>query len=301
MRLVADQVIRLQGKPATPGAFYRDMRTMALDGFVVDVPDTPANERAFGRPGSSRAPAAFPQARVLSLCETGSHVLWRSLIKPCSRGEVTMAHYLLRRLQPGMLLLWDRNFHSYRMVQATLARGAHCLGRAKTNLIFEPTELLSDGSFLAQLSPDAKARRRDAGGVTVRVIEYALDTAVGPGTERYRLVTSLLDEHAFPAETLAATYHERWEVETALDEVKVHQWAHPKPLRSQHPREVVQEVYGLLLAHLAIRAVMHQAALQQGVDPDRLSFTGALHVLRRAIPRAQRTWPEAFPLFRPTS
>src|SRR5206468_9802340 len=104
------QVIQLQGTPETPGAFYRGMRTMALDGFVVDVPDTPANERAFGRPGSSRAPAAFPQARVLSLCETGSHVLWRSLIKPCSRGEVTMAPYLLRSLRKDMLLLWVRNF-----------------------------------------------------------------------------------------------------------------------------------------------------------------------------------------------
>ena len=96
---------------------------------------------------------------------------------------------------------------------------------------------------------------------------------------------------------LAATYHERWEIETALAEVKVHQWAHPRPLRSQRPREVVQEVYGLLLAHLAIRTLMYQAALHDGVDPDRLSFTGALRVLRRAIPRAQRTPPKRLPLF----
>ena len=104
---------------------------------------------------------------------------------------------------------------------------------------------------------------------------------------------------AFPAPTLAATYHERWEIETALGEVKVHQWAHPRPLRSRHPREVVQEVYGLLLAHFAIRTVMHRAALRDGLDPDRLSFTGALRVLRRAIPRAQRTAPEHLPLFQP--
>src|SRR3954454_253746 len=127
MRLLTEQVIRLQGKPTTPGAFYRGMRTMALDGFVVDVPDTPSNERAFGRPGSSRAPAAFPQARVLSLCETGSHVLWRSLIKPQARGEVTMAHYLRRSLQKDMLLLWDRNFLSYRTVAGVRQRRAHLL------------------------------------------------------------------------------------------------------------------------------------------------------------------------------
>jgi len=194
-----------------------------------------------------------------------------------------------------MLLLWDRGFHSYAMVRTTLTQGAHFLGRTKRNIVLRPTEILADGSFLAQIYPSPDARRRDAQGIEVRVIEYALDTPAGPGLEKYRLITSLLDEHVFPAQQLAATYHERWEIETALDEVKVHQWAHPRPLRSKHPREVVQEVYGLLLAHLAIRTVMHQAALQEGIDPDRLSFTGALRVLRRAIPRAQRTPPERLP------
>ena len=177
---------------------------------------------------------------------------------------------------------------------------AHFLGRTKRNIVLRPTEVLTDGSFLARIYPSPEARRRDEQGIELRVIEYALDTPAGPGQEKYRLITSLLDERAFPAERLAATYHERWEIETALDEVKVHQWAHPRPLRSKHPREVVQEVYGLLLAHLAIRTVMHQAALREGIDPDRLSFTGALRVLRRAIPRAQRTPPDHLPLFQPT-
>ena len=288
--------------PQTRGAFLAGLRLMAVDGTTLDVADTPANARAFGYPGTGRSSGrgAFPQLRLVALIETGTHALCDAVLRPFRGGEGPAALRLLRSVGPGMLLLWDRNFHPYRLVQATLGRGAHCLGRAKTGLVFAPTERLGDGSFLARLYPDATARRRDAGGIPVRVIEYALGTAAGPGTERYRLVSSLLDERAFPAGALAATYHERWEVETALDEVKVHQWAHPKPLRSQHPREVVQEVYRLLLAHLAIRTVMHQAALRQGVDPDRLSFTGALRVLRRAIPRAQRTWPEAFPLFRPT-
>src|SRR5207248_6542294 len=129
MRLLTERVIQLQGTPETPGAFYRGMRTMARDGFVIDVPDTPANERAFGRPGSGRAPGAFPQARVLALCETGSHVLWRSLIKPYHRGEVTMAHSLLRFPQPDMLPLWDRNFLSYQTVAAVRQRRAHLLDR----------------------------------------------------------------------------------------------------------------------------------------------------------------------------
>ncbi|MCC7366906.1 MAG: hypothetical protein IT306_00695, partial [Chloroflexi bacterium] len=107
--------------------------------------------------------------------------------------------------------------------------------------------------------------------------------------------TDLTVDHAFILEG----YARRWTIETALEEVKVHQWAHPRPLRSKHPREVVQEVYGLLLAHLAIRTVMYQAALRDGIDPDRLSFTGALGVLRRAIPRAQRTPPDRLPSFQP--
>ena len=133
-----------------------------------------ANERAFGRPGSGRAPAAFPQARVLALCETGSHVLWRSLIKPCSRGEVTMAHYLLRSLQQDMLLLWDRNFLSYRTVAEVRPREAHLLARIKSNLIFEPIRVLDDGSYLAKLYRSAADRRKDRDGIPVRIIEYTL-------------------------------------------------------------------------------------------------------------------------------
>ena len=186
------------------------------------------------------------------------------------------------------------------MISGTRGRGAHFLGRTKGNVVLQPTAVLRDGSFLAQVYPTPKARRHRVRGIDVRVIEYVLDTDGAPGPQVYRLITSLLDEQAFPADLLARTDCERWEIETTLDEVKVHPWAHPRPLRSQHPREVVQEVYGLLLAHLAIRTLMHQAALRDGIDPDRLSFTGALRVLRRAIPQAQRTWPEAFPLFAPT-
>jgi hypothetical protein len=272
---------------------------MAIDGTTLDAADTPENDRAFGRPTTGRGVGAFPQVRVLALIETGTHVICDAVIRPFRTGEVPTALRLLRSAGPGMLLLWDRGFHSYEMVRATLKRQAHFLGRTKKNVVLRPTEILTDGSFLAWIYPSPEARRRGEQGIELRVVEYALDTPTGPGREKYRLITSLLDERDFPAERLAATYHERWEIETALGEVKVHQWAHPRPLRSKHPREVVQEVYGLLLAHLAIRTVMYQAALREGVDPDRLSFTGALRVLRRAIPRAQRTPPARLPLFQP--
>lgn len=283
----------------TRGAFLGGLRLMAIDGTTIDVADTPENDRAFGRPTTGRGAGAFPQIRVLALLEPGTHIICDAVIRPFRTGEVPPALHLLRAIGPGMLLLWDRGFHSYEMVHRTLRRGAHFLGRTKRNIVLRPTEILADGSFLAQIYPSPEARRRDEHGIELRVIEYALDSPTGPGREKYRLITSLLDERASPAEQLAATYHERWEIETALDEVKVHQWAHPRPLRSKHPREVVHELYGLLLAHLAIRPVMYQAALRDGIDPDRLSFTGALRVLRRAIPRAQRTPTDRLPLFAP--
>jgi hypothetical protein len=284
MRLVADQVVRLQGKLTTPGAFYRDMRTMALDGFVVDVPDTPSNDRAFGRPGSGRAPAAFPQARVLSLCETGSHVLWRSLIKPCARGEVTMAHYLLRFLREDMLLLWDRNFLSYQTAAEVRRRGAHLLARIRSNLIFEPIRVLSDGSYLAKVYRNAADRRADRDGIPVRIIEYTFDDPGRPGSgQPHRLLTTLLDQGLDPAEALIVLYHERWEEELAIDELKTHQRERPV-LRSQTPCGVVQEIYGLLLGHYVIRVLIQEAAASRGIDPQRVSFTGALKVLRCRLP-----------------
>ena len=288
------------GTPGTPGAFLGGLRLMAIDGTTLDVADTPENARAFGRPTTHRGQpvsGAFPQLRVVALIETGTHALCDVVVRSFRGGEVPAARHLLRSVEEGMLLLWDRGFYGYDLIRRTVDRGAHFLGRTKTNVVLPPETVLPDGSFLSTIYPSPTARRRHQDGIVVRVVEYALDTVAGPGTERYRLITSLLDPVAFPAQTLATTYHERWEIETTLDEVKVHQWAHPRPLRSKHPREVVQELYGLLLAHLAIRTLMYQAALHDGVDPDRLSFTGALRVLRRAIPRAQRTAPKRLPLF----
>jgi hypothetical protein len=286
---LAESVTELLCKAGTLGGFYRGMRLMALDGFVVDLPDTEKNERAFGRPGSGRSRAAFPQARVLSLCETGSHVMWRSLIKPYRRGEISMAPYLLRFLQPGMLLLWDRNFLSYKMVQQVRDRRAQLVARIKKNLVFKPICRLSDGSYLAKLYPSAKDRRYDTNGIVVRIIEYTFDDPNRPGSgETHRLLTTLLDEKLDPAETLIVLYHERWEEELAIDELKTHQRERPV-LRSQTPAGVVQEIYGLLLGHYVVRRLMQQAAAQQRIDPDRLSFTNTLKILRCRLPECPKS------------
>jgi len=285
MRLLARRSIRLLGSPGTRGAFRKGMRLMALDSFVFDLADTEANEEAFGRPESGRAPGAFPQARVLALCETGSRVLWRWQVKPCCRSEAVMAPVLLRHLEPDMLLLWDRGFLSHKLVQQVLGRGAHLLARVKKSFVLEPEEVLPDGSFLTTLRPPRGGRAaREAGGVRVRVIEYAITgTGHKDDGETHRLLTTLLDHEEHPAEELIVLYHERWEEETAFDELKTHLKERPV-LRSQSPTLAVQEMDGLMLAHFAVRAVIQEAAEAEGLDPDQVSFTGTLTVLRCRLP-----------------
>lgn len=289
LRCLAEQVIELQGQPDNPHAFYGGLRLMALDSFIVDVADTPANERAFARPGSGRAAGAFPQARVLSLCEAGTHVLWRSLIKPHRRGEVPMARYLLGFLEENMLLLWDRNFLCYDLLRQVRERKAHLLARIKKNLIFTPIRRLADGSFLAKLYPSPRHRERDEGGLVVRIIEYTFDDPGRPGSgEPHRLLTTLLDAGRHPAKRLITLYHERWEEELAIDELKTHQRERPV-LRSETPAGVVQEIYGLLLGHYVVRKLMCEAAALADCGPRELSFVNTLKILRCRLPECPRT------------
>jgi hypothetical protein len=285
---LAKVVIRLLCTLDVPGAFYRGMRLMAIDGLVLDLPDTPENERVFGRPGA-RAPGAFPQARVLALCETGSHVLWRWLIRSIRIGEITMAYRLLRFLDKSMLLLWDRGFFSYRTIREVLDRQAQLLARVKNGLIFQPLRTLSDGSYLAKVYVSARHRQKDQDGIEVRIIEYTFDDAGRPGNKlMHRLLTTLLDEILDPAVTLIELYHERWEEELTIDELKTHQRERPV-LRSQTAIGVLQEICGLLLGHYAVRVLMHEAAAQKGIDPQRLSFINTLKILRCRLPECPKS------------
>lgn len=289
LRMLTDEVIELQGRPSTPHAFYAGMRLMAMDSFVVDVVDSPANERAFGKPGGGRSPGAFPQARVLSLCELGVHILWKSLIKPHYRGEVTMARYLLRFLLKNMLLLWDRNFLSYDLVQRVCERRAHLLARVKSHMVFRPIRRLPDGSYLAKLYRASYYREQDQGGIMVRIIEYTFDDPHRPGSgQKHRLLTTLLSAREHPAQRLIVLYHERWEEELAIDEVKTHQRERPV-LRSETPAGVVQEIYSLLLGHYVIRKLMCEAADHAGIAPRNLSFVNTLKILRCRLPECPRS------------
>src|ERR1700730_8502973 len=281
-RLVAT-VVHLLAGPKTTGAFYQGLRLMAIDGWVANLPDKPANARVFGRPQGGRTPGAFPQARVVSLCEVATHVLWRSLIKPLRCGETTMPRCLLRFLQENMLLLCDRNFLGYRVLTQIVQRRAHVLARLKSTFVFRRRRRFPDGSYLSKVYPSSWARHGDRDGILVRVIEYTFNDSGRPGSgQRHRLLTTLLDWQQHPAPTLILLYHQRWEQELAIDEVKTHQGR--LLLRSQTPAGVVQEIHGLLLAHYVVRKLMFDAAATVQLPPLRLSFTNTLKILRTRLP-----------------
>jgi hypothetical protein len=268
----------------TPGAFLYGLRLMALDGHVEPVPDTRANEACFGRGGGQRGPAAFPQVRIVSLCECGTHAVVDATFWPVHTGEITGAHRLLRSVTAGMLVLWDRGFYQYDLIQAIRTCGAHMLGRITNSIAPRFHQALPDGSYLAWIRPQ-KGQREGRGRMLVRIIEYTLDDPRRPGhRERHRLLTTLLDAQAAPAGELVLAYHERWEFELMVDEVTTHQLAGDRrPLRSQKPVGVVQELYALLLAHYAVRALIHAAAQEAGVDPDRIGFLRTLRLVRDAV------------------
>ena len=282
LRQLHDAVVRPIALPATKGAWYRQWRLVSLDGSTLDVADEAANAAAFGRPGSSRGDSAYPQIRFVSLVENGTHVLFASHMSGCTTGEIPLAREVLAGLQEGMLCLADRQFFGFALWQQACGTGAQLLWRIKKNLRLPCAKRLPDGSSLSRLYACERDRRHKINGVPVRVIEYRLDGVAG-AEPLYRLVTTLLDPKEAPAPELAALYHERWEIETALDELKTHLRGARIVLRSKTPDLVRQEFYGLILAHFAIRGLMHEAALQADEDPDRLSFLHAVRVVRRKL------------------
>jgi Insertion element 4 transposase N-terminal/Transposase DDE domain len=284
LRLLFEAVAGPLASAATCGAFYREWRLMSLDGTCLDVADTPANEREFGRPGTGRGEGvgAFPQLRLVALSEAGTHAICAAALGPLSSAENALADELLPGLQPGMLCLADRGFYSFGRFKNARQTGAQLLWRVKASMVLPREQQLPDGSYLTRIyanQPDQRARRD---GQQVRVVEYQIDDGVSDPEQRYRLLSTMLEPERAPAAELGVLYHERWEIEHALDELKVHQRGPRVVLRSKSPDGVYQEAYGYLCTHYAIRRLMHDAALQAGVDPDRLSFTSSLRAARRS-------------------
>jgi len=283
MRRLHDEVVSPVAQKGTKGAWYRQWQLVSLDGSTMDVADSEANGKAFGRPGASRGRSAYPQLRFVSLVENGTHVLFGTQMGAYGTGETTLAQGVLEALRAGMLCLADRQFFSFKLWEKARATGAELLWRVKKNMRLPCEKRLPDGSYLSRIYRCERDRRHGSNEVVVRVIEYRLHAIAG-AEPIYRLVSTLLNHEQAPAQELAALYHERWEIETALAELKTHLRGAQIVLRSKTPDLVRQEFYGLLMAHFAIRGLMHEAALLADEDPDRLSFLHAVRVVRRKLP-----------------
>ena len=265
---------------------------VSIDGSTLDVPDEADNKEAFGTQVPGHGETAFPIIRFVSLCEVGTHVLFGTRMAPYSVGEVTLAEEVLPRLKPDMLCLADRGFYSYRLWKLAQATGAELVWRLKKDLILPREKSLPDGSFLSTFYESRRDRERCRNGIPVRVVEYTLE-GLADAEPNYRLATTILVAEKAPAKELAALYHERWEIESSFDELKTHLRGRQITLRSKTPDLVTQEFYGMMMAHFAIRGLMHEAALKEEVDPDRLSFLHAVRVIRRKMARIASVPPSA--------
>jgi hypothetical protein len=277
--------------PATLGGFAYGLRLVALDGSVDEVPDSEANSAYFGRSSTQRGQSAFPQVQCVYLCECGTHAIFDAAFWPYAVSERRGGKRLLRSVSADMLVMWDRGFHDYAMLAGVRSRGAHVLARLPAHVKPQRVEVLPDGTWLAYIQPSDPTRRQTE-RLLVRVIDYTIDDPTRPGhAQPHRLITTLLDSATYSVLDLIVLYHERWEVEVTLDEMKVHQRLLPRPLRSLTPVGIMQELYALLLAHFLVRFVMHEAGLAFHLDPDRLSFVESLRLIRAAIPEFQLVDP----------
>ena len=281
MALLFRRLCRPMATMATRGAFQFGLRLMGIDGHREEVPDTPENARCFGRPKSGRGEAAYPQVQAAYLFEIGTHAVVDAGFWPISVSEEVGAYRLLRSVVAGMLLMLDRGLYSFDMVRAIVRRGAHVLARMPKQVKPQYVRLLPDGSWLAFISPAERKRKNRGERLLVRIIAYTLSDPGQPGHKKtYRLVTTLLDTNQAPAFEVAQAYHERWDVEGTIDEMDTHQHLADGPLRSRKPVGVIQELYGLLIAHYAVRCLMHEAAIRAGVDPDQISYTHTLRLIQ---------------------
>ena len=280
LRKLYETFVRPIATRAIKSAWYRQWRVVSLDGTTLCTLDTPENAERFGRPPASRGRSAWPQLRLVALLENGTRVLFAAALDAYRVAETTLVRRIVGRLEDGMLCLADRGIYSYSLWTAAATTGAELLWRVQKGVGLPEVQRLADGSYLSEIRPQGRSRKRDS--IVVRVVSYTI--ALKGRSERYRLITTILDPLRAPALELAHLYAARWTIETAFRELKVRQRDRSLVLRSQLPDLVEQDVYGLLLAHFGIRQIMCQAARQDGIEPAELSFAHALHVIIRRLP-----------------
>jgi hypothetical protein len=294
MRVLFERAAVPCAQLGTRGAWLGSRRLMAIDGFVLDIPDTDSNHAEFGRSGSEKQPAPFPQVRLVGLGECGTHAIVAARMGPWRTNERVLARGLIDDFEQDMLVIADRGFYSYRLWEKAAASGADLLWRMQDGPNLPVVRALADGSYESfLLDPKVRNRRgnqkyrgsaniEEPSGIPVRVVEYEVTNREGTG-EIFCLITTIMNPIEASSAELAAAYHERWEFESTLDEVKTHQRGRGGVLRSKSPEMVEQEIWALLLTHYAIRHLMCEAADQAEVDPDRLSFMRSLRVIRRQV------------------
>jgi hypothetical protein len=294
LRALFERVAVPCAQRGTRGAWLGCWRLMAIDGFVVDVADTPANRKEFGSSGGEANPAPFPQVHLVGLGECGTHAIVAARLGPWRRNERQLAEELLAEFEPGMLVIADRGFYGYRLWSAAVASGADLLWRMPTGPNLPVVRALPDGSYESfLLDPKVRGRRgnqrfrgstriEEPSGPAVRVVEYEVPNREGKN-ELFCLITTIMDPDEASATDLAEAYAQRWEFESSLDELKTHQRGRGGVLRSKSPEMVEQEIWALLLTHYAVRHLMTEAADQADIDPDRLSFIRSLRVIRRQV------------------
>lgn len=286
LRRLYEATVKAIATPATEGAFFHEWRIVSLDGSTLDLGDTDVNEAEFGRPGVSRGKgSAFPQLRFCALVENGTHVLFGAQVGSYTTGETTLAEAVVCHLQKSMLCLADRQFFGFKLWTAAAATGSELVWRVKHNLVLPCEQALPDGSYLSTVYATTKERRQRRNGVRVRVMRYQVTKPQDPEEEtQFQLLTTILDHTRASAVELAQLYGQRWEIETTLDEFKTHLHGRDMVLRSKTPDGVYQEFWGLMLAHHAVRHIMHDAACKSGNAPNRLSYTHSLREIRRKLP-----------------
>lgn len=293
MKVLFEQVAQPLAVPGTKGAWFHGWRVMAVDGVILDVPDTAKNRDEFGKLRHYKGgESPFPQVRVVGVGECGTHAIIAAAFDSWRVQERELFNRLLDDLEPGMLVLADRGFYSYDQWVTVRDTGVEMTWRVKEDMNLPVLEWLSDGSYRSELIPaelkaDLKKGLRqsipDDVRIPVRVVEYMVTNRKEGERETIRLITSILDHERAPAIELAALYHDRWEFELTLDEIETHQMPWSRLLRSKTPDLVRQEIWSLLLAHYAVRHLMHEAADDLGEDPERMSFIRSLRVVRRQV------------------
>jgi hypothetical protein len=289
LRALCEVVVRPIATRSSVGAWYRRWRLVTLDGSALDVADTQRNERAFGRPGSIRGKSGFPQLRFVTLLENGTHVMFGAELGRYNTGEATLAKKVVTRLPADALCLADRYYFGYPLWKTALGSGAALLWRLRSGLVLPKLKRLSDGSYLTKIYPSPRARARDIDGIPARLITYRL----GKQREEYRLLCSIMDPRKAPAIQLVNLYTKRWTIETALHELKIRLRGARVVLRSRVPNLTRQDFWGLLLAHYGVRALMHEAALEQKIEATDLSFTHAVRTIARHLPLYVSFFPSA--------